>query len=58
MDILDKVETYTRIHFGGKYNDVHTTPTKAQRTIFDLLGIKYAYKGEELNAEPEAPQNL
>lgn len=58
MDMLDKVETYSRIHFGGKYNDVYTTPTKAQRTVFDLLGIKYAYKGEELNADSEAPQNL
>ncbi len=58
MDMLDKVETYSRIHFGGKYNDVYTTPTKAQRTVFDLLGIKYAYKGEELIADPEAPLNL
>lgn len=51
-DMLDKVETYTRIHFNGKYRDVFTTPTKTQRTIFDLLKIKYEYKGEELNAEP------
>ena len=58
MDMLDRVETYTRIHFSGRYNDVYTTPTKTQRAIFDLLGIKYAYKGEELNSDPEAPQNL
>lgn len=57
-DMLDKVETYTRIHFNGKYRDVFTTPTKTQRTIFDLLKIKYEYKGEELNAEPQAPQEM
>ena len=56
--MLDRVETYTRIHFSSKYNDIYTTPTKTQRAIFDLLGIKYAYKGEELNSDPEAPQNL
>lgn len=57
-DMLDKVETYTHIHFNGKYRDIHSTPTKVQRTIFDLLHIKYEYKGEEVNSEPQAPQDL
>jgi len=57
-DILDRVETYTRIHFEGKYKDVWSTPTKIQRLIFDKLGIKYEYKGEGSNAEPVAPKDL
>jgi len=57
-DMLDRVETYTRIRFKGKYWDVWSTPTKTQRLIFDKLGIKYKYKGEEANAEPAAPADL
>lgn len=57
-DMLDKVETYSRIRFVGKYKDGFSTPTLKQRQIFDLLGVKYVFRGEEQNAEPQAPQEL
>lgn len=57
-DMLDKVETYSRVYFIGKYRDGFTTPTLKQRKIFDLLGIKYVFKGEEQNAETQASQDL
>ena len=57
-DMLDKVETYSKVHFVGKYKDAFSTPTLKQRQVFDILGIKYTYKGEEQNAEPKAPQEL
>lgn len=44
-EMLSKVESYTRVHFVGKYKDVHSTPTKMQRKIFGLLGIAYDNKG-------------
>jgi hypothetical protein len=50
-DMLNKVATYSRIHFIGTYKDLWTVPTKAQRLIFDLLKIEYHWKGETLNAE-------
>ena len=57
-DMLDRVDTYSRIHFDGKYKDVFTTPTKTQRLVFDLLGIKYVYKGEPKNDELTPPEEL
>lgn len=57
-DMLDKVETYARVHFTGKYKDIFTTPTKTQRMVFDLLGIKYVYKGEAQNDDLTPPQEL
>ncbi len=57
-DMLDKVETYSKVHFAGKYKDGYSTPTLKQRQVFDLLGIKYVYKGEEQNCELQAPQDL
>ena len=57
-DMLDKVETYSRVHFTGKYKDIFTTPTKTQRLVFDLLGIKYVYKGEPQNDELTPPEEL
>jgi hypothetical protein len=51
-DMLAKSATYARIHFTGRYKDVWAVPTKAQRTIFDLLGISYFWKGKNVN-EPE-----
>lgn len=48
-DILNKVATYSRIHFNGRYKDVWTIPTKAQRLIFDMFGIEYHWKGKELD---------
>ena len=50
-DMLDKVDSYARIHFTGKYKDVYTTPTASQRKVFDLLGIKYQFKGKNHNAD-------
>ncbi|MBZ4652612.1 MAG: Transposase family protein [Proteiniphilum sp.] len=52
-DMLRKVERYTRVHFEGKYKDVCTTPTSAQRLVFDLLGISYTFKGGESTSEGE-----
>lgn len=40
-DMLRKVETYAKIHFEGKYKDVYTTPTSAQRLVLDIFGITY-----------------
>jgi len=57
-DMLDKVETYSKVHFVGKYKDSWSTPTLKQRQVFDILGIKYTYKGEVQNCEPQAPQDL
>jgi hypothetical protein len=54
--ILNKVNTYSRIHFTGTYKDIWTVPTKAQRKIFDLFGIKYFWKGVGFNnPEPDRP---
>ncbi|MDC7230724.1 MAG: hypothetical protein PQJ48_10475, partial [Sphaerochaetaceae bacterium] len=50
-DMLNKVATYSRIHFTGTYKDLWTVPTKAQRLVFDLLKIKYHWKGETMNVE-------
>lgn len=57
-DMLDKVETYSKVHFAGKYKDIFTTPTKTQRMVFDLLGIKYIYKGEPQNDDLTPPEEL
>jgi hypothetical protein len=35
-EILIKVNTYSRTRYKGRYKDVYSCPTKAQRTIFDL----------------------
>lgn len=45
-DMLRKVETYGKVHFEGKYKDVYTTPTSAQRLVFDLFGVPYTFKGK------------
>jgi transposase len=46
-DMLRKVETYAKVHFEGKYKDVFTTPTSAQRLVFDIFGISYSFKGKD-----------
>jgi transposase len=51
--ILHKVATYSKIHCRGKYKDVFSVPTKAQRMIFDLFGIPYNWKGKIANDEGE-----
>jgi hypothetical protein len=51
--MLRKVETYARVHFEGKYKDVYSTPTAAQRLVFDLLGITYSFKGKVSTSESE-----
>jgi hypothetical protein len=53
--MLDKVNSFTKIHFSGKYKDVFTTATADQRTIFNLLGIKFQYKDKVYNDKKEAP---
>jgi len=50
-DMLNKVATYSMIHFTGTYRDIWTVPTKAQRTIFDLFNIEYYWKGKSFNNE-------
>jgi len=51
QDMLRKVETYARVHFQDKYKDVYTTPTAAQRLVFDIFDIPYNYKGENSAAK-------
>ncbi len=51
--MLNKVATYSRIQYRGKYKDVYSMPTKAQRLIFDLLGIKYQWKGKLVNGDQQ-----
>lgn len=53
QDMLRKVETYARVHFEGKYKDVYSTPTAAQRLVFDLLEIPYTFKGKGNTARRE-----
>ena len=58
-DMLNKVATYSRIHFTGTYKDLWTVPTKAQRLIFDFLRIQYHWKGGTVNAEEvEWPEDV
>lgn len=44
-DFLERVASYTKIHFEGRYKDVFTVPTAAQRFVFDYLKIPYSYQG-------------
>lgn len=50
-DFLNKVASYSKVHFSGKYKDIWTVPTKSQRLIFDLLGVEYHWKGMIVNDE-------
>jgi len=53
-DMLDKVETYSKVHFVGKYKDSWSTPTLKQRQVFEILGVKYVYKARnDLNKQKE-----
>ena len=54
-DMLDKVDSFAKIHFSGKYKDVYTTATAAQRTIFNLLGIEFQYKDKVYNDKNDKP---
>lgn len=56
-DFLEKVDTYTRIHFENKYKDVYTIPTAAQRDIFDFFNLEYCHKGHSINAKQTAARN-
>ena len=49
-DPLEKVDTYTRIHFENKYKDVYTKPTVAQRDIFDFFELECCYKKNIVNS--------
>jgi hypothetical protein len=48
-EILSKVSTYGKCRFTGKYKDVYTVPTKAQRMLFKALKIDYVWKGEKVS---------
>lgn len=50
-EILIKVNTYSKTRYKGRYKDVYSCPTKAQRKIFDLLGVKYHYKDKVVNED-------
>lgn len=50
-DFLEKVASYTRVHFDGRYKDVFTVPTASQRFVFDFMGIPYVYKDIEYNTQ-------
>ncbi len=52
-DMLRKVETYAKVHFEGKYKDIYTTTTSAQRLIFNIFEITYTFKGIRNNAEKD-----
>ena len=54
-ELLDKVNTYSKVHYRGKYGDVFTVPTKAQRLIFDLFGVQYSWKGKLVNEGDQDP---
>ena len=54
-EMLDRVETYMRVHFMGKYKDVYSTPTRMQRKVFDLLGIPYDCKADTQNMASVLP---
>lgn len=56
-DFLEKVDTYTRIHFENKYKDVYTVPTSAQRDIFDFFDLEYCHKGQCVNAKQNDTKN-
>lgn len=46
-DMLGKVVTYQKVSFTGRRKAVWSTPTKAQRLVFDCLGIDYHGKKEQ-----------
>jgi len=48
-EFLDKVNTYSKVHYQGNYKDVYTVPTKAQRLFFALFNIEYSWKGKLIN---------
>ena len=48
-DMLKKVSTYGKCKFSGKYSDVYTVPTKAQRIIFKALQIDYVLNGKKVS---------
>ncbi len=54
-EILDKVNTYSKVHYRSTYRDVYTVPTKAQRLIFDLFGVEYSWKGKLMNEGDQDP---
>jgi len=56
-DFLEKVDTYTRIHFENKYKDVYTIPTSAQRDIFDFFKLEYCHKGHCVNEKQATTKN-
>lgn len=37
--VFRRISSFSRITFKGRYKDVYSVPTKAQRLIFDAFGI-------------------
>ncbi len=56
-DFLEKVSSYTRIHFEGKYKDVYSVPTASQRFAFDFFNLPYSFKGHSYNEDKGKPQD-
>ena len=56
-EFLDKVASYTRVHFEGKYKDVYTVPTANQRHVFDMLELTYSYKNTAYNQEKQKAES-
>lgn len=50
-DMFHKIETYAKVHFDGKYKYVYTTPTSAQRLVFDIFEVSYIFKGKDSTSE-------
>jgi transposase len=39
-ELMLRLGSYRKTHFSGRYGDVVSTPTKAQREIFTAFGLK------------------
>ena len=56
-EFLEKVASYTKVHFANKYKDVYTIPTANQRLAFDLLDIDYQGKKTVKEKETDSPSD-
>ena len=57
LEFLEKVASYTKVHFANKYKDVYTVPTANQRLAFDLLDIEYYGKKVAKKKESDNPSD-
>ncbi len=56
-EFLEKVASYTKVHFANKYKDVYTIPTANQRLAFELLDIYYQGKKTVKEKETDSPSD-